>query len=173
MWTGPGLETKSLVPKYTTVRPVSPEQTEKQGLFDHITTFDEMPGYHSWGRNSPQSTPPALEEQPMNLITQLSIDFPDTAHEPSMIYHSNPSTPPSDGGYEEGTMTQENMDRWSRSVTAKFAEGSSDSVRPSPPSSPNGEEINQATEYGSDLISADTNEISMDDPHTTLHDIDI
>jgi hypothetical protein len=177
VWTGPKQETKSIAPKYATVRPVSPEQTEKQGgLFDHMTNFSNLSGYQSWGHNSPQSTPPALEEPSMALISELSgTDFPDPAHETSTIYHSNPTTPPSDGGYKEGAMTQETMDRWTRSVSAKFAEGSSDSVRPSPPSSSNGDEINpfQAPELEEDGSELEINEVSMDGSHTTLHDIDI
>lgn len=176
MWTGPGPETKPIPPKYATVRPASPEQTEKQGgLFDHITNFSDLSGYHSWGHNSPQPSPPALEEQPMALINELSIDFPDPTHDGSIIYHSNPPTPPSDGGYKEETMTQESMDRWARSVTAKSAEGSSDSVRPSPPSSSNGDDVNpfRAPEEDTlELPSADNSEVWVDGPHTTLNDID-
>lgn len=176
MWTGQGPE-KSIAPKFTAVRPVSPDHTEKQGgIFDHITNYTELSGYQSWGHNSPQSSPPALEEQPMALINEFgSIDFQGPAHE-SMIYHSNPSTPPSDGGYKEGTMTQESMDRWARSVDAKYTEGSSDSVQPSPPSSSNGDGINPfrtPEEEDSELLSVDINEISMEGPHTRLNDIDI
>lgn len=104
------------------------------------------------------------------------LDFPDPADGDLMIYHSNPPTPPSDGGFKEGVMTQESMDRWAQSVTAKYAEGSSDSVRPSPPSSSNGDEINPfqvPEEDGSELVSVEINEVSMDGSHTTLNDIDI
>ena len=111
----------------------------------------------------------------MALFNDLGcLDIPDPAQDSSVIIHSNPPTPPSDGGYKETTMTQESMDRWARSVNAKFAEGSSDSVRPSPPSSSNGDEINPfqvSEEDGSEPAPLDNNETSMDGSHTTLHDI--
>lgn len=176
VWRGPGSETKTISPKYTAVRPASPEQTDKQGgLFDHITNVTGLSGYQSWGNNSPQSTPPALEEQPMALINELTcVDFPGPVHDTPIICHSNPPSPPSDGGYKEGTMTQESMDRWARSVNAKFTEGSSDSVRPSPPSSLNGDDTNpfQAPEDdGLEPVSMDNYE--MGGSHSTLNDIDI
>ena len=103
------------------------------------------------------------------------VDFPDPTHG-SMIYHSNPPTPPSDGGFKEETMTQESVGRWAHSITAKYAEGSSDSVRASPPSSSNGDEVNpfQAPEEdGSEMVSVEIKEVSADGSHTTLNDIDI
>jgi hypothetical protein len=146
-----------------------------------MTSFDDSPGYRSWGRNSPQSTPPALEleEQPaMQLLSTMNnyIEFPDPEqiHSGSMIYHSNSNTPPSDGGHRDGT--QETVDRWTRSVNAKFTEGSSDSVRPSPPSSSNGDDLNpfqQPEEDSSELVAIEINEVSMDDTHSALNDIDL
>lgn len=180
MWAGLGPETKSIAPKYATVRPASPERTEKQGgIFDHITNYTDPHGPRPWPAGSPRSSPPVLEEQPtIELMSMGYIDFPDPdqIHDGTMIYHSNPTTPPSDGGYKEGTMTQESVDRWARSLNAKFTEDSSDSVRPSPPSSLNGDEINPFQvpgEEGVDLISAEIGEVSMDNAHTTLNDIDL
>lgn len=181
MWTGPGPETKSIAPKYATVRPTSPEQTEKQvGLFDHITNFNDFPGTQSWNPDATRSSPPALEDPPpVELLGMGYIDFPDPdqVEHGGFIIHSNPQTPPSDGGYKEGTMTQESVGRWARSLTTKFTEDSSDSVRPSPPSSSNGDEINtfhMPDEEGLE-ISVDINEVSMEDSTqtTTLNDIDI
>lgn len=114
----------------------------------------------------------------MALINELSyIDSPDPAQDGSIIYHSNPATPPSDGGYKE-TMTEESMDRWARSVTAKYVEGGSDSVRPSPPSSSNGDDMNPSRTPEEDClelisISTDNIEISIDDPHTTSNDMEV
>lgn len=102
-------------------------------------------------------------------------EFPDPTHDDSMIYHSNPQSPPSDGGYKEGTMTQESVDRWTRSLNAKFTEDSSDSVRPSPPSSSNGEEANpfqMPDEDGLDSV-VEIDEVPMTDTQTTLNDIDL
>lgn len=186
VWTGPGPETKSIAPKYATeyatARPASPEHTEKQGgLFEHMTNFDDPSGPRQWsGGGSPRSIPPALEEQStMELMSIGYVDFPDPEHvgDGGFIIHSNPQTPPSDGGYKEGAMSQESVDRWTRSLTAKFTEDSSDSVRPSPPSSSNGDEINPfqvPDEEGLDLISVEIKEVSMDGTQTTtsLNDID-
>ncbi|KAF9645869.1 UCH-domain-containing protein [Thelephora ganbajun] len=180
VWAGPGPEIKSIVPKYATVHPASPEQTERQGgLFDHITSFNDLAGPQPWGADSPRSSPPPLEEQPaVELMSMGYMDFPDPnqINDDSMIYHSNPHTPPSDGGYKEGTMTQESVDRWARSLTAKFTEDSSDSVRPSPPSSSNGDDVNPfqlPEEDGLELISVEIDEVSMGSTHTTLNDIDL
>jgi hypothetical protein len=111
----------------------------------------------------------------MELMSMNYIEFPDPdqAGHGGFIIHSNPQTPPSDGGYKEGTMTQESVDKWARSLTAKFTEDSSDSVRPSPPSSSNGDEINpfqMLDEDGSELVTVEINEVSMDG--TSLNDID-
>ena len=141
-----------------------------------------MPGPRAWTVDSPRSSPPALEEQPtIELMSIGYIDFgdPDQIHEVHdgfMMHHSNPHTPPSDGGYREGAMAPENVDRWARSLTAKFTEDTSDSVRPSPPSSSNGDEINPfqpLDEDGTDLISVEINEVSMTGTQTTLNDIDL
>lgn len=178
MWTGPGPETKSIVPKYATVRPASPEQTEKQGgLFDHMTHFNDSSSHQPWTTDSPRSSPPALEDQPIIELTSTGyVDFldPEEADHGGFIIHSNPQTPPSDGGYKEGTMTQESVDRWTRSLTTKFTEDNSDSVRPSPPSSSNGDEVNPfqiPDEEGMELVSVEITEVSMD--HTGLNDIDL
>jgi hypothetical protein len=109
------------------------------------------------------------------------IDFepePDQVdHDCFMMHHSNPHTPPpSDGGYKEGTMNQENVDRWTHSLTTKYTEDSSDSVRPSPPSSSNGDELNTSQtpdEDGLDLISVEIDEVSMTTTQTTLNEIDL
>ena len=71
-------------------------------------------------------------------------------------------------------MTQESVDRWTRSLTTKFTEDNSDSVRPSPPSSSNGDEVNPfqiPDEEGMELVSVEITEVSMD--HTGLNDIDL
>ena len=180
MWRGPGPETKSIAPKYAIVRPATPERTEKQGgLFDHMTNFNGLPVTRAWSAGSPQSTPPALEEQPaIELMSTGFIDFPDPdqVHDGTMIYYSNPHTPPSDGGYKEGGTSRENVNRWNRGLSAKFAEDNSDSVRPSPPSSSNGDDINpfqHPDEDGSELVSVEIDEVSMTATQTTLNDIDI
>ena len=177
MWTGPGPETKSIAPKYATIRPASPEHTEKTGgLFDHMTGFNDLSGHRSWGHPSPHSTPPALEEPPtIELMGMNYVDFPDPEqiNDGSMVIHSNPVTPPSDGGYRGGVMTQETMDSWTRSISAKFTEGSSDSVRPSPPSSLNGDDVNPFQAPEEDGFPGDINEVSMDTTHSTLNDIDL
>jgi len=145
-----------------------------------MTSFNELPVTRAWSAGSPQSTPPALEEQPtMELISTGFIDFPDPdqGHEGTMMYYSNPHTPPSDGGYKDGTMTQESVEMWSRGLSAKFTEDNSDSVRPSPPSSSNGDEINpfqQPDEDGSGLVTVEIDEVSMTTTtQTTLNDIDL
>jgi len=183
VWTGPGPETKSIAPKYSTFRPATPERTEKQvGLFDHMTSFNDLPVTRAWSAGSPQSTPPpALEEQPtIELMSMGYIDFPDpdqVDHDGTMMYHSNPHTPPSDEGYKDGTTTQESVDRWTRGLAAKFTEDNSDSVRPSPPSSSNGDDINpfqHPDEDGSGLVSVEIEEVSMTTTQTTsLNDIDL
>ena len=66
---------------------------------------------------------------------------PEQVHDGPMTYYSNPVTPLSDGGYKDGAMTQETIDMWSRGLAVGF-EGGSDSVRPSPPSSSNGDYVN-------------------------------
>lgn len=116
----------------------------------------------------------------MELLSGISgvgyVDFQDP-RDGSMVYHSNPHTPPSDGGYKEGTMTQESVDRWARSLTAKFTEDNSDSVRASPPSSSNGDEIIPYQLQDEDaldlMISVDINEVPMDTTQTRLNDIDL
>ena len=114
----------------------------------------------------------------MELMSGVGfVDFPDPeqVHDGPITYHSNPNTPPSDGGYKDGAMTQETMDMWSRGLAVKF-EGGSDSVRPSPPSSSNGDDVNPfqvPEDDGSDLISVEINEVSMENTHTTLNDIDL
>lgn len=115
----------------------------------------------------------------MELMDMNYVDFPDPEQggHGGFIIHSNPQTPPSDGGYKEGTMTQDSVDRWTRSLTAKF-EDSSDSVRPSPPSSSNGDEINpfqMPEEDGLELVSVqEVEEVSMGGTQTTsLNDIDL
>jgi len=145
-----------------------------------MTSFNNLPITRAWDAGSPQSTPPALEEQPaIELISTNFIDFPDPDQVPdgTMMYYSNPQTPTSDGGYKEGTMTQESVDRWTRGLSAKFTEDNSDSVRPSPPSSSNGDDINpfqQPDEDGSDLVTVEIDEVSMTTTtQTTLNDIDI
>lgn len=178
MWTGPGLQSKSIAPKYATIRPASPEQTEKQGgLFDYMTSSNDLSGPRPWNAaDSPHSIPPPLEEQPtIELVDMGYMDFPDPEHVVHGGYISNPQTPPSDGGYKEGAV-QESVDRWTRSLAAKFTEDGGDSVRPSPPSSSNGDDINNPfqvlDEDGSELT-AEINEVSMDGTHTTLNDIDL
>ena len=112
----------------------------------------------------------------MELISGIGyVDFPDPEQigDGGYIIHSNPQTPPSDEGYKEGTMTQESVDRWTRSLATKFTEDSSDSVRPSPPSSSNGDEINpfqMLDEDGVELITVDTKEVAMG---YSLNDIDL
>lgn len=144
-----------------------------------MTSFNELPDTQTWNPGSPQSTPPALEEQPVvELMGMNYVDFPDPdqIHDGAMMYHSNPHTPPSDGGYKDGTMTQESVDRWARSLNAKFTEDNSDSVRPSPPSSSNGDDINpfqHPDEDGLDLISVEVKEVSMGDTNTALNEIDL
>lgn len=72
-----------------------------------------------------------------------------------------------------GAMTQESVDRWTRGLATKFTEDSSDSVRPSPPSSSNGDEINPfqtMDEDGIELISVNISEVPMDNG---LNDIDL
>ena len=181
MWTGPGPETKSITPKHAAIIPTSPEHTEKQGgIFDHMTGFSELPasGYRSWpGHNSPQSTPPALEEQPATQILSNGmnyIGFPDSEqiHDGSLIFHSNPNTPPSDGGHKAGT--QESVDRWAHSIDAKFTEGSSsDSLRPSPPSSSNGDDFKVSEEDNTTFsVEMDSDQVPTSSNHSTIHDID-
>jgi hypothetical protein len=115
----------------------------------------------------------------MQLLTTMDyVDFPDPEqiHSGSVIYHSNPNSPPSDGGHRDGTMTQETVDRWTRSIDAKFAEGSNGSVRPSPPSSLNGDDLNpfqHPEEDSSELVDIQINEVPMDDTNFALHDIDL
>ena len=106
------------------------------------------------------------------------VDFPDPEqiHDGTIIYHSSPPSPQSDGGYRDGTVTQDSVDRWRGGINSKYAEGSSDSVRASPPSSSNGDDINpfQAPdEDGSELALMETREVAMDTTHSTLHDIDL
>jgi len=117
----------------------------------------------------------------MELMSMGYIDFSDPnqiheVHDGFTMHHSNPHTPPSDGGYKEGAMAQENVDMWARSLTAKFTEDNSDSVRPSPPSSSNGDEINPfqvQDEDGSEQISVEISEVPMTGTQTTtLNDID-
>ena len=106
-------------------------------------------------------------------MTMGFIDFPGP-DDGSMIYHSNPHTPQSDGGYKDGTITQESVDRWARSLTAKFTEDGSDSVRPSPPSSSNGDEVNPFQLPDEEMtISVDLDEGEVTDAQTTLNDIDL
>jgi len=114
------------------------------GLFDRMTNLQDSSGPRPWIGGSLRSIPPALEEQPtVELMSMGYIDSqnPDRVGHSSFITHSNPQTP-SDRRYQEGTMTQESVDRWTRSLTAMFTDDSRDSVRPSPPSSSNGDEIN-------------------------------
>jgi len=103
------------------------------------------------------------------------VDFqdPEQVEHGGFIIHSNPNTPPSDGGFREGTMTQETMDRWTRSLTTKFTEDSSDSVRPSPPSSSNGDDVNPYQKPDDDVLRLASAEVPMDDTQTTLNDIDL
>ena len=147
-----------------------------------MTSFNDLPVTRAWSAGSPQSTPPpALEEQPtIELMSMGYIDFPDpdqVDHDGTMMYHSNPHTPPSDEGYKDGTTTQESVDRWTRGLAAKFTEDNSDSVRPSPPSSSNGDDINpfqHPDEDGSGLVSVEIEEVSMTTTQTTsLNDIDL
>jgi hypothetical protein len=143
-----------------------------------MTSFNDLSSPRPWPAGSPQSSPPALEEQPAIELMSMAnyIDFPDPeqgGHGGFIMHYSNPPTPPSDGGYKEETMTQESVDRWTRSLNSKFTEDSSDSVRPSPPSSSNGEDINPfhtPDDGGLDLTPVETKDAQM---ASTLNEIDL
>ena len=161
------------MPKYATACEANSEQPEKQGgLFDHMTSYNDPHGPRPWATDSPVSSPPALEEQPTTIELGDAVDFPE--QDGFIIHsnpHSNPQTPPSEEGYKMGAMTQESVDRWTRGLATKFTEDSSDSVRPSPPSSSNGDEINpfqMPEEDGTELISI--SEVPIDNG---LNDIDL
>lgn len=161
------------MPKYATACQANSEQPEKQGrAFDHMAGSNDSPGPRLWATDSPVSSPPTLEDQPTIEVGGCA-DFQE--QDGGFIIHSNPQTPPSDEGYKMGAMTQESVDSWTRSLATKFtSEDSSDSVRPSPPSSSNGDEINpfqMVDEDGIELITVKIDEAPMDNGR--LHDIDI
>lgn len=137
-------------PPYSTYNPFVPRpnfegRPPDQGELpsNNVTNFCDSPSSRPWiGGGSSRS---ALEEQPtIELMSTGYIDSPNLNQvgDGGFIIHSNPRTSPSDGGYREGTVTQESVDRWTRSLTAMFTEDSSNSIRPSPPSSSNGDETN-------------------------------
>lgn len=142
-----------------------------------MTGSNDSPGPRPWATDSPVSSPPTLEEQPTAIELGGCVDFGEQDGGDGFIIHSNPhsnpQTPPSDEGYKMGAMSQECVDSWTRSLATKFTEDSSDSVRPSPPSSSNGDEINpfqMTDEDGIELISVNIDEVPMDNG---LNEIDL